>query len=460
MQRVPDIPEYLRQRFAEKLTVIFAGAPAVSRERFDPWMRAAWVASDGDASRVVWHISRLATIGSSEIGVAVLERAGAEDAFSSIRKILEGKLLIAPPERRSFAMRVADALRGEAVDAFHARFDCATDEAALAALRAGTRIGTRHAAAPRRPWMSGMPDDLVVIGGRRYLVNVKVALNDRHPLETPSRNVYQLHQQRLIAEDHGIAVDGLVLAKFTRDADGYPDLVPLEVEIDAEKDAAIIAAGDHVWALRNDGIVPAAVQRRVLNLGNLPGGAALRQLADEFATYDAIASSAYARSASAKEKLAQTLSDSGRVCAPGTTVVGATSVHVTHTFDLEAAVLRLGPAAERARTPVLSARKMQAHLEATGVDMRSFEEPGGYDQMQIQSLLEENGADPQEFLRQTLSVGLDRNRGLARDLKAMAAPKIGALQKELLVFARQEATQRNEGNTPAPRSSKAAVPAP
>lgn len=168
-------------------------------------------------------------------------------------------------------------------------------------------------------------------------------------MEAPTRNIYQLHAEKMFVEAHGYAVDGLIVAKYTPNENDFFELLPLEVEYDPEKSLALIEAG---IALGNAlcGRSAAAVGAASLDVRDV---CELRELANQFASCDAIASQAYREGASAKNALLERLS--ATAMESGMYGLGPVSVQVTKQLDVARAVRELGPQAEAARGVLLDA---------------------------------------------------------------------------------------------------------
>lgn len=448
---MPFVPDEIRaQALAEIRKLPQADIVLADPERIDRWIEDAYKA---DPSRLMWHIQRARGIGGSEVGVAVLELSGGADQYETMRDIVRQKLFLAPPPRPNVAMQVAAAMKPEAMAVFHQQmspFGCRTDEAALARIQ-------QTSASPIRPWMTGTPDDIVLLNGKRFIPLYRVTVSDRETYsrgEIPTRLVYQLHQYALLLEHQDAPVHGLILAPYLKDDEGYFKMLPLAVPKEKGREEELIAAGDRYWQFVMEGVVPECPQKNRIDVKDADAMARFSRLARLFASYDAIAGAAYKRSAEAKKLLIAALAE--RTLDPGEiTVADLVQVGIASGLDVERAVAELGPAAEAAQTPgAFNAAKAREWIQANGGDLRQFYD-SDYDLAKLEALLTEQGRMGNYFRRQEYKIGLARSgreRPLITEVRSYAEELVKHGHNEILSMADQPPQ-------PAAKPAKTAEPA-
>lgn len=301
-----DISEAYR-----RIERIMQGVPGVTDERKQEWVERVLRV---DPNRLLWHVDRLMGFGGSDIGTLVCENEKMGRAvFTTARRIVAGKLLMAAPEKSNATMMVGSVMEPVVREAFHAQmaeYDCHTDEktyAAIADLQSLDRNFTR-----KRPWLVGNPDDIVMLRGRRFLVDYKVTLqaekesegDESTRLDVFSDYEYQLHDYDLICDEVGASIEGMLLAKYVVDKDGFFVLRIGQVPFDPVKRAQILRAGDAAWALRNRGDLPPYPEaRRIDFIAENPEATGLVPVAEKFYAYDALAKRAREVADEFKEEL-------------------------------------------------------------------------------------------------------------------------------------------------------------
>lgn len=256
-----------------------------------------------EPERLEWHVRRLRGFGGSEIGVFIGEANGVNNFFKSSEDIIREKLMMMSPSQPT-----PDTLRGVHMESliaqeFLSSYGATRDHEGLEVL-AKAEPDARH------PWLIGNPDDLVLIGGGRYLVDYKCPNSNNiakfRLLGAPLDYVCQLHHYRLIAARNGIQIDGLILAPFNTDKwrveAQHVDYLP-------ELDTEIIRVGDHFWneyVLR--GIVPEIEREEteILAMENLSED--VIRAVDSYVLFDKLSKSA-AKIADSRCELVRALMD-------------------------------------------------------------------------------------------------------------------------------------------------------
>lgn len=156
--------------------------------------------------RDTWHAKRLHGIGGSEMGALVsFYRGESSSGFASIKEVVEGKLMMRLPSFENFHMRRGNALEDLARQVFLKKSFGSIDLAAMNALATASRIKGYE-------FMVGNPDDIVIINGKRYVVDYKVPNTFSEAIEFDYE--VQVHHYATLAKFAGVRIDGLILAKL------------------------------------------------------------------------------------------------------------------------------------------------------------------------------------------------------------------------------------------------------
>ncbi|CAM5370688.1 hypothetical protein SSTU70S_05751 [Stutzerimonas stutzeri] len=178
-------------------------ANAIAQDDAERWVSAI---TKWHGDRADWHAKRLFGFGGSEIGAVIRGVKGlSESGFSNITQVVEQKLMRRLPLRENEHMKRGTVLEHLARLAFLYRYGAEQDHAATNAMQL---------ASPRKgfEWLVGNPDDLVVLQGRRFVVDYKVP--STYTDEIPFDYEAQLHHYGLIARNAGVALHGQLLTKL------------------------------------------------------------------------------------------------------------------------------------------------------------------------------------------------------------------------------------------------------
>ncbi len=178
------------------------------RAVISPEARQRWL--DGivryHGDRAEWHVQRLQGFGGSEIGALLRHELNlSESGFGNAQRIIEQKLCRRLPERETHHMRRGNELEHLARLAFAYRYGAEQDQEALAAM-------AKPHQRPGYEWLVGNPDDILKIGGKRFLPDYKVPATYSEGIDYDY--TAQLHHYALGAQLRHIPLDGLVLAKL------------------------------------------------------------------------------------------------------------------------------------------------------------------------------------------------------------------------------------------------------
>lgn len=376
------VPEVLRQQALDRIR----GLPQADVVLADPGRVDRWIEETYkvDPQRLLWHVDRAGGIGGSDVGVAAMELSGGADPFDTMQDIVRQKLFLDPPARPNAYMEIGSALAPVAREAFHQRMDrygCATDTPAYEAL--SQRV------ANARPWMIGDPDDVVTLNGKRFVVAYRVSTSDKEPYshgQVPMRQVFQMHQYAALLEARNLPVAGLVVAPYVRDEEGFFKLLNLSVRRDPAIDAKLIEAGEHCWQFVMSGELPPLPAKTTVNVDDPELMERYADLARRYASFDALASTAYRQAAGYKEALKRALGERSLGQVGNLVLADLVNVAVSSEFDVEKAVAALGDAAAPAR----------------GAD-------GSYDAGQLEALLRDAGKMGNFFLKEDYKIGLRRS---------------------------------------------------
>lgn len=156
--------------------------------------------------RATWHAKRLHGIGGSEMGALIsFYRGETSSGFSTIKDVVEGKLMKRLPSFETFHMRRGNALEDLARQVFLKKSFGSVDLAAMNALSVAKKL-------PGYEFMVGNPDDIVILNGKRFVVDYKVPNTFSDTIELDYE--VQLHHYATLAKFAGIRIDGLILAKL------------------------------------------------------------------------------------------------------------------------------------------------------------------------------------------------------------------------------------------------------
>lgn len=389
-----DIAEAYR-----RIDLITKGVPGIPDERKQDWVERVLRA---DPKRLLWHVDRLMGFGGSEVGTLVCENEGMGRAmFTTARKIVMSKLLIAAPEMSNATMTIGSVMEPLVQEAFHremAKYECHTDEAAYAAINALQSLDRNFSRV--RPWLVGNPDDIVLLNGKRFLVDYKCTTEKEKEFgDAWSDNFdvfadyeYQLHDYDLILEEAGYPVDGMLLAKYVVDAQGYFSLRIGKVDFDPLKRAQILRAGDAAWMLRCRGDLPPYPEfKRVDLIAENPEASGLIPVAEQFYAYDALAK----RASKIADELKETIKKEVGKYAPG-----------------QVTSLALADLLGMSLKPVLDVDRVR---ETFGSEvLGEAKKPGGADIDKLQSKLTELAIrcdlDPTQVIDECRGVTLDEER--------------------------------------------------
>jgi hypothetical protein len=158
------------------------------------------------SKRATWHAKRLHGIGGSEMGALVsFYRGESSSGFNTIKDVVEGKLMIRLPSFETSHMRRGNALEDLARQVFLKKSFGSIDLAAMNALATANRLKGYE-------FMVGNPDDIVIIDGKRYVVDYKVPNTFSDAIEFDYE--VQVHHYATLAKFAGVRIDGLILAKL------------------------------------------------------------------------------------------------------------------------------------------------------------------------------------------------------------------------------------------------------
>lgn len=203
----PEIQKYLKT--AESLPQWSRVDPA----NFDRWIGA--ILNAGPSSLTPErHLERMAGLTGTQTPVIIQEKRGLYDPFGeTIRSLVEEKLFLGLPKKQTAHMGRGVRWEPYIRDMFLSESGAVTDEESLSLLRQ-----SKGCADAEFPWLIGTPDDVVILDGKRYIIDYKSPL-DAHTSfrdgkvvpEVFLRYAIQVHHYQLIARFLGIPVDGRMI---------------------------------------------------------------------------------------------------------------------------------------------------------------------------------------------------------------------------------------------------------
>lgn len=318
--------------------------------------------------RAEWHVARLNGIGGSEIGILVAAHRGIDDAFGELpATLIREKLLAIPPQKTTLAMRKGiiseDAIR----IIFCEDYKAERDVAIFNNMTEGKYKG-------QRDWIRYSPDDIVIIKGRRYLVDYKRPSEASLHKDILFRYVCQLHLGRMILENNGIEVEGILLAQFPESGEG-DDLIVSEILHDETIDADILEAGDAAWGMIMAGIMPPYPSRDGEKVLPEQVKEAVDNLSIDFVRVKAMIDALDKRKDAIQKKISDSLSLYGVNIASQFTGINVSVSERINDTAIKVALSSVGDDAKEALIPVYSSELLENYVKQTHpeIDMGQFE---------------------------------------------------------------------------------------
>lgn len=352
--------------------------------------------------RALWHVRRLAGIGGSEIGALVSALRDEDDPFGTTpNSIVCEKLLIFPPKKTMLAMRKGIVSETCIRQFFLEDYEASRDKKTIDMMESSD-VKTPFA------WMRYSPDDVVFLGGRRYLVDYK-----RPEIASLHENIYmryicQLHQGKMILDYNGVQIDGMLLVQFPEKGD---DLVVSEISYDDSIVADIVKAGELAWGNVLEGKTDAYDWNKDLpHVFDEAEQEKLLELSAEFSRTKAMADALVADQKKYQEQMVEMISPKSLEAGTKLSLLGV-KVGLSEKFNADVAGQAIGDdAILQAKKPVYSAAVMREYLEKNGVDMAQFESgETEWDQPVLLEMMAERGMDQSKFMttkfRMTSSFG-------------------------------------------------------
>lgn len=348
--------------------------------------------------RALWHVKRLSGIGGSEIGIMVANLRGEQDVFGATpADVIREKLLVHPPKKTTLAMRKGIVAETCIRQFFLEDYKGERDMVAHRLLESGDFKKPHE-------WMRYSPDDIVIIGGRRYLCDYKhpgkATLHDDIYLRYTS----QLHLGKVLLEYNGIQIDGMLLIQYPENGN---DLVVSEIGMDDSIVDDIIRGGQMVWDEVLAGNVPPFEFRDDLP-HQLTADDIVRisDLSDMFVRCKTMGDALIKESKSIQGQISEIIKP--RAIEAGSKMkFNALNVSVSEKFNQDVAAAAVGDDIANALVPVYSPEKMVEFLRKQGVDMSPFETgQTTYSQDKLRELMQARALSEKQFMSQDLRMTL------------------------------------------------------
>lgn len=366
-----------------------------------------------------FHIPRLRGIGGSESSKVIAEAFGENTQFGCKRTFVQGKLLMELPEEGT-----PHTLRGtlnEPVirDFFRKQTGCIVHDDALVALSK-----TRHS---KHSWMVGMPDELVTIGGKTFLIDYKCPQPgfasewDACERGVPFAYETQLHHYTLIARDAGIKIDGLMLVGM--DA-VLPGLLEVRVvDFNQSIFEAIEDLGNETWNqfVMTGQLPPWPVnENRAVPL-DAEANPEIVIVLDEISKLKALGGEAATREKELKEWLKTMVTKAGINKAASH---GVMNVNFKEGLDEERLITRIkanemDPESAQFRDSVPDAELMKDVLEAQGTDPSTWKVAGDYNLEAMRDALVALGEPVETFMTLSSTVLVSRAKKMADEVTTL-----------------------------------------
>lgn len=320
--------------------------------------------------RANWHIERLSGIGGSEVGIAVSQMREEPDYFGSTSaELAEEKLLRIPPignrEIMMYGQYIEDYIRTK----FLREFGAVRDTDTLHRFEKGAE--REIVADPKHQWQRYSPDDVVLLDGKRWLVDYKAPGEAHGYGQEPLRYRAQLHGGAMLLEQNGIEIEGMLLVQYPRKD---LEMRVSHVAFDESLFRDLYTANDELWyGYILEGCVPDLLN----SYAKIPHDAGqYKKLSDEFLKWKLIGDAAESKADAAKDDLRQFIA---RVSV--TELVEAQKIQLKNAlvsmsakceFDYSRIIDTIGDKPEF-HEPKLNAEAMESFLRQQGVDMALFE---------------------------------------------------------------------------------------
>lgn len=211
----------------------------------------AWIEqtrANGDNHDIGWHIKRLNGFGGSEIGALALNYQGLRSTFTSHRQLVRQKLMQLSPEPPDLLMRRGTLLEPTIAEIFMTDFHARRDYETLDALAASNQRDPDH------PWARVFPDDVVLIGDQRVLVDYKAPTEPPKDGSTCYEYACQVHLGKHITENVvGTHIDFMLVVYYDH---AIGTVRAVQVDYDPQMHQIMMEAGDHYWDMVLNGQVP------------------------------------------------------------------------------------------------------------------------------------------------------------------------------------------------------------
>ena len=244
----------------------------------DPERARRWVGLTQkiDPERIGWHIARAAGIGGSETGTLLSWRFPEDGNHSrgTAERMCRQKLLMLPPDRAN-----DDMARGSYLEDFiQGIYERKLERRGVSwRRRDDIKAAVEAGPHPKYPWLRASLDGVYEIDGGVYITDFKAPSTAMLDEYVANRNFddyrAQLNHYALVADGHGITIDGMELAMFDyrRVASNGCEVFP--IEIDPVLQQKIIIASSDFWhghVITGTGIEPERERVLTANAGVPP----------------------------------------------------------------------------------------------------------------------------------------------------------------------------------------------
>lgn len=165
----------------------------------------------------LFHARRCMAFGASEIGAlerhaSRLNPLAGDSFFNTAADVVATKMLVKFPFPGNVFTNRGHNLEPAIRHAFHKRFGTSSDVEALKSIQIANNTDTKL------PWLKISPDDVVEIGGKRYIPDYKMPSDSSG--EMADNYGWQLHAYKMAAfEKAGVHIDGILLVQGVLPAD-------------------------------------------------------------------------------------------------------------------------------------------------------------------------------------------------------------------------------------------------
>lgn len=367
-------------------------------------------------NEAMWHVTRAAGIGGSEIGGLVKNYLGHRaDFMFSAHDWAESKLLRRHPEPSGGALQRGLTMEEIHRQHLHKAYNVSRDVDAFQTLSKSHSQG--------REYLRYSPDDLVNfkeptvidIGEQQVEVEGLILIDYKSPTTVNTDGASftyacQLHQGALIAEENGIELAGTILSQWDwANWTMHNDLVAINPELQE----MIRRASDYYWNSVLEGVIPAYIHAQRYEL-NPKTKEDWREAVERFSMLNALKTQLDNQAKALRSTIQEGLGlERDRL--EGEQVVFDGLLKISATARIDEDKVRealpdevLDTIEVKSRSTTYDTPALVRHVKELGIDVKPFVKPTRIDQDKAYNALAEHGLNPEDFMTESHRFSTDR----------------------------------------------------